>query len=156
MVRVWHDTTRTKTSQNFSWEKKSVFACEHEEKREINITRLLERTAQVCVLLPAYPLLFLLLVTVRCLCVIMVFVWVTSHSDLRSGQRALMHMGKSSPSEQTALPLILLRIIPSSTLMFLCLTMKKRDLYFYFPTSTSLKCPSIVPSSDFLGPLYIS
>lgn len=44
-----------------------------------------------------FPLLFLLVVTVRCLRVIVVFVWVISHSDLRSGQRALMHMGKIIP-----------------------------------------------------------
>lgn len=57
-----------------SAEKKNVCLCEHKEKKEIMITCVLERTAQVCVLLPAYPLLFLLVVTVRCLCVIMVFV----------------------------------------------------------------------------------
>lgn len=136
-----------------SAEKKTCVCVNTKRKKLIRMTCLLERTA-----LLLFPLLFLLVVTVRCLCVIVVFVWVISHSDLRSGQRALMHMGKNNPPPNKRLfSLILLCIIPSSTLMSLCLTMKKRDLgYFYFPTSTSRKCPSIVPSSDFLGPLCIS
>lgn len=82
-----------------SAEKKTCVCVNTKRKKLIRMTCLLERTA-----LLLFPLLFLLVVTVRCLCVIVVFVWVISHSDLRSGQRALMHMGKkSSPSEQTAL-----------------------------------------------------
>lgn len=89
-----------------SAEKKTCVCVNTKRKKLIRMTCLLERTA-----LLLFPLLFLLVVTVRCLCVIVVFVWVISHSDLRSGQRALMHMGKkiiplrtngSSPSYSSA------------------------------------------------------
>lgn len=109
------------------------------------MTCLLERTA-----LLLFPLLFLLVVTVRCLCVIVVFVWVISHSDLRSGQRALMHMGKiiplrtngSSPSYSSA----------SSPLLLSCSFVSQ---WRNETSTTSTSLPLLLVSVQALFPLVI-
>lgn len=48
MVRVWHDTTRTKTSQNFSWEKKCVFVWTQREKGDYDNLCIGENSTGVC------------------------------------------------------------------------------------------------------------